>query len=127
MNTVGRIPRVLLFLIIVAFTCPYVSGAATYRYDDDGRLIEASLESGVTISYIYDAAGNRLNRVITFAVAPPGDINGDGEIDLRDAIISLQIAAGITPTTPVYSDADVNGDGALGLAETLYIMGEMAP
>jgi hypothetical protein len=52
----------------------------------------------------------------------PGDINGDGAVDLTDAVIGLKLCAGIT-TVPVNNpDADVNNDGCIGMPEVLYIM-----
>ena len=51
-----------------------------------------------------------------------GDINGDGNVDLTDAILAIQIVSGITPTQAVYAGADVNGDGKIGIEEVIYIL-----
>lgn len=50
----------------------------------------------------------------------PGDVNGDGAVDLLDAIGALKVLAG-SPTTAT-NDADVNGDNKIGLEEALYIL-----
>jgi len=55
-----------------------------------------------------------------------GDINGDVKVNLTDAILALQVVAGMNPTG-IRSDyetsgADVNGDGRIGLAEVVYIL-----
>ena len=50
------------------------------------------------------------------------NVNGDGNVDLADAILALQVIAGIEPTTPVYKEADVNGDGRIGIEEVIYIL-----
>ncbi|HOF05180.1 MAG TPA: Ig-like domain-containing protein [Syntrophales bacterium] len=50
----------------------------------------------------------------------PGDINGDNKVDLADAILSLQTAAGRQTTVNIAGD--VNGDHRIGLAETLYAL-----
>jgi hypothetical protein len=70
--------------------------------------------------------------ISTSGMGTPGDINGDGAITLTDAIVALQIAAGLTPPagaiqagyTP--SLGDVNGDGKTGLPEVLYILQKTA-
>jgi hypothetical protein len=55
-----------------------------------------------------------------------GDINGDGRTDLADAMLALQIMAGLNPDgiDPDYasSGADVNGDGKVGWEELVYIL-----
>lgn len=54
-----------------------------------------------------------------------GDITGDGEVDLTDAMTALQIMIG-TETGPVVLDGDVNGDLKIGLAEALFALRKMA-
>ncbi len=55
-----------------------------------------------------------------------GDINGDNAVDLKDAILVLQVVAGKTVSSvrPNYpsSGADVNDDGMIGLEEVFYIL-----
>ena len=51
-----------------------------------------------------------------------GDVDGNGVMDLDDAILALQVSIGIVPTTTIYLEADVNGDGKIGLAEAFYAM-----
>jgi len=51
-----------------------------------------------------------------------GDVDKDGNVDLTDAILALQVIAGIEPTTQVYKEADVNGDGKIGIEEVIYIL-----
>jgi hypothetical protein len=55
---------------------------------------------------------------------PPekGDVDWDGDVDLADAIITLQVVSGIQPITPVYKTGDVNGDGKIGLEEAIFIL-----
>jgi hypothetical protein len=48
-------------------------------------------------------------------------------MNIADAILGLQITAGINTTGKnVDPSADVNGDGRIGLAETIYIIQEVA-
>jgi len=54
-----------------------------------------------------------------------GDIDGKGTVDLADAILTLQILAGINPPD-VNVGADVNNDGRIGLEEVVYILPKVA-
>jgi hypothetical protein len=59
--------------------------------------------------------------VSVFAILP-GDIDNSGKINLKDAIISLQIISGMNVIIPVYVSADVNGDNKIGIAEVIYAL-----
>jgi len=51
-----------------------------------------------------------------------GDVNGDGTVDIIDAVLTLQLLAGrAAPET--FINADINNDYRTGLPEALYIMG----
>jgi hypothetical protein len=50
-----------------------------------------------------------------------GDVNGDGMIDLVDAVIALQILSNIIPPE-AFSEADVNDDDVIGLPEVMFIL-----
>ena len=50
-----------------------------------------------------------------------GDINGDGSVDLADAIVALKGLVGIS-SGDTYPNRDVNGDGKIGLQEVIYIL-----
>jgi len=54
----------------------------------------------------------------------PGDVDGNGKVELADAVLALKIMAGFTISAPqaVNLNADVNGDGKIGLAEVVYIL-----
>ena len=53
------------------------------------------------------------------ALATPGNVDGIGNVDLRDVIMSLQVVAGLNPDG-VSTAGDSDGDGAVGLAEAIY-------
>ncbi|MDI9570133.1 MAG: NosD domain-containing protein [Pseudomonadota bacterium] len=54
----------------------------------------------------------------------PGDVNGDGIVNLSDAVLALQVLAGRTPPDgqTIVKAADVNSDGQIGLAEVFYVL-----
>lgn len=66
-----------------------------------------------------------LPTVITvFGAAEPGDVNGDGSINLTDAVIAFQMMSG--KLADVNKNADVNSDGRIGLPEVIYILQKVA-
>ena len=81
----------------------------TIEIKDGGRGDGDNTENGV----IVNLGG------ATLVIA--GDTDDSGIIDLRDAILDLQILAGLTPEG-VNKEADVNGDGNLGLEEIIYVL-----
>jgi hypothetical protein len=60
--------------------------------------------------------------VLLTTIRPPilGDVNGDGLVDLADAIVVLKVMAQIEQGDAVHITGDVNGDGKIGLAEASY-------
>jgi YD repeat-containing protein len=68
----------------------YVEAGTTFVYDSAGRVIQAIYSNGVTISYVYDSAGNRrqitttrvANRV-PVAVADSAGINASAYVDIQ--------------------------------------------
>jgi len=75
----------------------------------------------------YDALGNKgqtASAEFTFEKMP-GDIDGDDDVDLNDALIGLKIVAGVDLAgQTVEMGADVNGDEKIGIEEVLYILME---
>ena len=55
-----------------------------------------------------------------------GDVNVNGKVDLVDAVLALQVCAGMTPTEEVNIHADVTGDDKISLEEVIYILQAVA-
>ncbi len=75
-----------------------------------------------------DISGNPLQRdyELRFTTGGiTGDINGDDNISLADAVLVLQILAGSEPLSEVHKETDLNGDGKVGLEEAVYILGKV--
>jgi len=51
-----------------------------------------------------------------------GDVDGNGIIDLRDAILVLKVLTGNAANDNISVFADVNGDGKIGIEDLLYIL-----
>ena len=58
--------------------------------------------------------------IASSAFSGDGNVDGIGNIDLKDVIISLQVSAGLTPSATVDLSADVNSNGRIGLEEAIY-------
>ena len=53
-------------------------------------------------------------------------MNLDGIVDIRDAVLVMQVLADMTPAQPVNKEYDIDGDGRIGLSEVLYILQKVA-
>lgn len=60
-------------------------------------------------------------RAATGPCALAGDLNGDGIIDVADAVLCLKLLAGM-PVANVNLGGDANGSRKIGLEEALYIL-----
>ena len=79
----------------------------------------SALQSQVTIS---DVSFSLLDLV----TKKEGDLNLDGIVDIRDAVLVMQVLADMTPAQPVNKEYDIDGDGRIGLSEVLYILQKVA-
>ncbi len=55
----------------------------------------------------------------------PGDINGDGEVDLADAITALKVVVGHT-LSEVQKEAELTGDLKIGLADAVALLRQIS-
>ena len=106
----------LLFATLQTFA----QGTVKYEYDANNRLTRVTYSNGVTVSYTYDALGNRLSKKVTGA-APikKGDVNNDGEVNTKDVVDLVSYMMG--NTTLSLSAADVNGDGKVDVADVIMV------
>ncbi len=65
--------------------------------------------------------GEMFEDIKRFFDMPAGDINDDWSVNLSDAILVLQVLAGMNPAN-VHRSADVNYDGKISTAELLFIL-----
>ena len=82
------------------------------KIDDPGVL-----DTGNGLAPIVDMGAHEYS-----GISKIGDINGDSQIDMSDAILGLKTSAGILPGSPVSRKADVNGDGKIGMEEVIYVL-----
>ncbi len=55
-----------------------------------------------------------------------GDIDADGDLDLADVIIGLQVVLNLTPAVAVDLDAEVDNDNKIGMAEVIFGLQEVS-
>lgn len=97
-------------------------------YEDTGNSAWTRLAGLVSNCYVtvagYDEIGNEGERLepVRIKLYIPGDINNDRKINLADAVLVLQVSAGMIPFSTVYKEADINGDGKIGIEEAIYLM-----
>ena len=108
---------------------PVPAATATHTYDELNRLVQTVYDTGskvTTIAYAYDAAGNMTSSTITVNFLL-GDVDGNQVVDLADAVLCLQVAAGITSaSSSIHQGADIDGDNRLGMVELIYILRKVA-
>lgn len=76
------------------------AGSTTYTYDDVGRLATATYPNGTVITYSYDLANNRTQKVVAGPDQAPNAVND-----------SITTAAGVANTfDPRTNDTDPDGD-----------------
>jgi hypothetical protein len=66
-------------------------------------------------------AGTAYGGAWSMIQCEPGDINGDGIVDLADDILALKGMTGMA-SSGIQQSADVNGDGKIGLEEVIYVL-----
>ena len=106
MNMKRRIIYTLAFIFASLQT--FAQSTVKYEYDALNRLTQVTYGNGVTVSYTYDALGNRLSKKVTGSlVVISGDLNDDGKEDVTDVVKLINmVLSGSTD-----SAADINGDG----------------
>jgi len=80
-------------------------------FDSSSKIIDISTQDGK----------------VRIGVCLKGDVNNDGKIDARDAILTLRISVGLVPPTPyAVCAADLNNDGAIMANDAIIILRKIA-
>ena len=104
------------------------SGSGTVSYTVSENTLTAPRTGTIWISgqpYTITQAGTGGTAVLK------GDLNGDGLVNLADAVLALQAVSGMSSAAGIRanyasSGADANGDGKIGMEEVIYILQVLA-
>ena len=92
--------------------------AQTYTYDSNNRLTKVVYDNGTTITYSYDALGNRISKTVTGSTAGiRGDVDGDGHVTMADVYSIVDFIMGKNPNPFDENMADVNQDDKINVAD----------
>lgn len=76
--------------------------------DDPSLILDGDIGAGVLLA--------------TIRAPVPGDVNGDGFVNLADGLLILKAMVHLDQGDVVHATGDVNGDGKIGLAEASYVL-----
>ena len=92
--------------------------AQTYTYDSNNRLTKVVYDNGTTITYSYDALGNRISKQVTGSPTEiMGDVDGDGHVTMADVYAIVDYIMGKNPSPFILNNANVNGDNKVNVAD----------
>lgn len=116
--------RILFSMALLLFAHTVTAATIQYTYDDAGRLTMADYGISKRIAYGYDDNGNLLTR-ITVGEIVRGDVNIDGMVNLKDALVTLRILSGqSSPDSGIADYISTKQDviDVLGMPEVLFIL-----
>jgi hypothetical protein len=68
-------------------------------------------------------AGVAVSLLVTGNPSLPGDINGDGSVNIQDIIFLINFILGTDdPDTGEFNAADMNGDGVLNIQDIILLV-----
>lgn len=112
----------ILYIIAILFAT-LQAYSQTYTYDNLNRLTKVVYDNGITVTYGYDALGNRTSKKVTGASSSTTvicDVNGDGYVTAADITALYDYL--LNNNTSNLVNGDVNGDGYItaGDVTTVY-------
>lgn len=104
--------------VVVGFT---PTTGVSYAYDELNRLIKTTYADGTTITYMYDATGNRLSEVVsgscTYAISPAsktlGSSGGTGSVSVTAPGNCIWTATSNAPWITITSSSSGAGNGTV--------------
>ncbi len=79
-------------------------------------------ESGIGDYELKDVTQSDSLSVTFERISDISDVNGDGSVDLRDAILALKILSGVNSLN--LEDADANDDALIGIEDAVFLLGD---
>jgi hypothetical protein len=91
------------------------------EFADGQSQIKVRFSLGSTDSSWFFSGWNIDSFQVRGSASTKGDINGDGSVDLQDAIVALKILSSI-PVSGIQKEADIDDDKVIGVMEAIYIL-----
>jgi hypothetical protein len=88
----------------------------THAITPGGAVFSSGSASNYSITYING----------TLEVILPGDLDGNVNVDLMDAILALQVMNGIHPDIFLHFENDIGENKKIGMEDMLYIIQKAA-
>ncbi|MCP4110292.1 MAG: hypothetical protein GY749_33015 [Desulfobacteraceae bacterium] len=118
------------------FNWKSIAGTVTYsgstaKFSPTSSLEYETIYNVTVTTGVIDTDGNALKSDYMWSFTTgsasasdvfAGNINGDDKVDIADAILALQICAGIMPTSNVKKDASISGYEKVGLEDAIYVL-----
>jgi len=125
---------------VIVYEDAHVGVTDRYVRAAPSTAIVSGLANGATMTFTLetiDLTSVNWNNLHTIVLADYRPAGSSGPYDmlqairasepgLTDAIMAVQVMAGITPSQNINKNTDVNGDGKIGLAEAIYILQKVA-
>ena len=101
-----------------------VEGADIATIDNDGRLHVTGSGQVKVRATTLDGSNLSAEATITsqFSEFKPGDVNGDGDVDIADAVCIVNHVVDKPNTAFIEAAADANGDGDIDIADAVHIV-----
>lgn len=105
-------------------TCSWTSSNISVAKVDSDGMITMVGEGVAVITATLDENGRKAQMIVLCGngTAVVGDINGDGVINVQDAMLSLQLVSSSKLNTEYLRRADVNGDGIVSSVDAMMIL-----
>lgn len=113
-----KINKIFLLLAFLFSLQVNAQTSVTYTYDDLNRLTGVHYSNGVTVTYAYDALGNRIGKTVTTSSGGGvlrGDVDGDGIVNIHDVTALINYLLNGDASEINLENADCCPDGRVNI------------
>ena len=107
------------------FDSPYYAEPSYFKGHSDGLYAVTGDWYGYSLFTMpSDSTNNNTSRELKITLVSNllGDLNGDNDVGLADAILALRVVSNYSDVIGLNFNSDVNGNGRIGLEEAIYTL-----